>query len=139
MPHAASSVGLVAGGPIGYAAATALLLTLLFGPGVIRRLREIKPERLHRWLSRVDLAPPYEFFLELLGENGQAMRKRMLTRLGPEAAESLDEFLDLALGFDRESPPSLQGFVNAMRSTDVEIKRDMEQKRDEVLAVINEP
>jgi len=89
-------------------------------------------ETLSRWLSRVDLAPPYEFFLELLGENGQAMRKRMLTRLGPEAAESLDEFLDLALGFDRESPPSLQGFVNAMRSTDVEIKRDMEQKRDEV-------
>jgi ATP-dependent helicase/nuclease subunit A len=53
-------------------------------------------------------------------------------RLGPEAAESLDEFLDLALAFDRESPPSLQGFVNALRSTDVEIKRDMEQKRDEV-------
>jgi ATP-dependent helicase/nuclease subunit A len=89
-------------------------------------------ETLSRWLSRVDLKPPYEFFLELLGENGQEMRKRMLTRLGPEAAESLDEFLDLALGFDTESPPSLQGFVNAMRSTDVEIKRDMEQKRDEV-------
>ena len=89
-------------------------------------------ETLSRWLSRVDLTPPYEFFLELLGESGQAMRKRMLTRLGPEAAESLDEFLDLALGFDREAPPSLQGFVNAMRSTDVEIKRDMEQKRDEV-------
>ena len=89
-------------------------------------------DRLPRWLSRVDLMPPYEFFLELLGENGQEMRKRMLTRLGPEAAESLDEFLDLALAFDRESPPSLQGFVNALRSTDVEIKRDMEQKRDEV-------
>jgi len=89
-------------------------------------------ETLSRWLSRVDLAPPYEFFLELIGENCQAMRKRILTRLGPETAESLDEFLDLALGFDRESPPSLQGFVNAMRSTDVEIKRDMEQKRDEV-------
>ena len=89
-------------------------------------------ELVPRWLSRVDLMPPYEFFLELLGENGQEMRKRMLTRLGPEAAESLDEFLDLALAFDRESPPSLQGFVNALRSTNVEIKRDMEQKRDEV-------
>jgi ATP-dependent helicase/nuclease subunit A len=89
-------------------------------------------ELLSRWLSRVDLTPPYEFFLELLGENGQEMRKRMLTRLGPEAAESLDEFLDLALAFDREAPPSVQGFVNALRSTDVEIKRDMEQKRDEV-------
>ncbi len=87
---------------------------------------------LSRWLSRVDLTPPYEFFLELLGENGQEMRKRMLMRLGPEAAESLDEFIDLALGFDREAPPSLQGFVNAMHSTDVEIKRDMEQERDEV-------
>ena len=89
-------------------------------------------DTLSHWLSRVDLAPPYEFFLELLGENGQEMRKRMLTRLGPEAAESLDELLDLALAFDREAPPSLQGLVNAMRSTDVEIKRDMEQKRDEV-------
>ena len=54
-------------------------------------------ELLPRLLSRVDLTPPYEFFLELLGDNGQEMRKRMLTRLGPEAAESLDEFLDLAL------------------------------------------
>ena len=54
-------------------------------------------ELLPRWLARVDLMPPYEFFLELLGENGQTMRKRMLTRLGPEAAEAIDEFLDLAL------------------------------------------
>ena len=60
------------------------------------------------------------------------MRKRMLTRLGPEAAEAIDEFLDLALAYDRECPPSLQGFVDWLRSTDVEIKRDMEQERDEV-------
>src|SRR4029077_7142509 len=87
---------------------------------------------LARLLSRVDFQSPYEFFSDLLERDGQAMRKRMLTRLGPEAAEALDEFLDLALAYDRESPPSLQGFVNAMRSTDVEIKRDMDQKRDEV-------
>jgi ATP-dependent helicase/nuclease subunit A len=85
-----------------------------------------------RWLARVDRVPPYEFFLNLLGENGQEMRRRMLTRLGPEAAEALDEFLDLALAFDREAAPSLQGFINYLRTTDVEIKRDMEQKRDEV-------
>ncbi len=89
-------------------------------------------ERLSRWLGRVDLVPPYEFFLELLGENGQEMRKRMLTRLGPEAAEALDEFLDLALAYDREAAPSLQGFINALRLSDLEIKRDMEQERDEV-------
>ncbi|MGB6439271.1 MAG: double-strand break repair helicase AddA [Methyloceanibacter sp.] len=89
-------------------------------------------DRLSRWLSRVDFAPPYEFFLELLGDDGQAMWKRMISRLGPEGSEALDEFLDLALAFDRESPPSLQGFVNDLRASEVEIKRDMEQKREEV-------
>jgi ATP-dependent helicase/nuclease subunit A len=88
--------------------------------------------RLKRWLSRTDLAPPYEFFLEVLGEEGQKMRRRIMTRLGPEASEALDEFLDLALAYDREAAPSLQGFVSRFRLTPVEIKRDMEQARDEV-------
>ena len=89
-------------------------------------------DRLSRWLARVDFLPPYEFFSELLGADGQLLRKSMLTRLGPEAAEAIDEFLDLALAYDREAAPSLQGFVNQLRAGDVEIKRDMEQERDEV-------
>jgi ATP-dependent helicase/nuclease subunit A len=56
----------------------------------------------------------------------------MLVRLGPEAAEAIDEFLDLALVYDREAAPSLQGFIDQLRGGDVEIKRDMEQGRDEV-------
>ena len=89
-------------------------------------------ERLTGWLGRADLLPPYEFFSEVLGADGQTMRKRMLTRLGPEAAEAIDEFLDLALAYDREAAPSLQGFIDQLRAGDVEIKRDMEQDRDEV-------
>ena len=88
--------------------------------------------RLSHLLARADFLPPYEFFSELLGADGQRLRKRMLTRLGPEAAEAIDEFLDLALAYDRDSAPSLQGFVNQLRAGDVEIKRDMEQERDEV-------
>jgi ATP-dependent helicase/nuclease subunit A len=89
-------------------------------------------ERLSQLLARADFLPPYEFFSELLGADGGRLRKRMLTRLGPEAAEAIDEFLDRALAFDRDSPPSLQGFLNELRTGDVEIKRDMEQVRDEV-------
>jgi ATP-dependent helicase/nuclease subunit A len=89
-------------------------------------------ERLSAWLSRADFLPPYEFFSELLGADGQLMRKRTLTRLGPEAAEAIDELLDLALAYDREAAPSLQGFINQLRAGDIEIKRDMEQDRDEV-------
>ncbi len=83
-------------------------------------------------LARADFLPPFEFFAELLGADGQFLRQRMLARLGPEAAEALDEFLDRALAYDRDSAPSLQGFINELRAGDVEIKRDMEQKRDEV-------
>ncbi len=89
-------------------------------------------DRLTAWLGRADLAPPYEFFSELLGAEGQLMRKRLLTRLGPEAAEAIDELLDLALAYDREEAPSLQGFIDQLRAQDIEIKRDMEQQRDEV-------
>ena len=56
----------------------------------------------------------------------------MLTRLGPEAAEAIDEFLDAALAYDRDAAPSLQGFIDQLREGDVEIKRDMEQERNEV-------
>lgn len=88
--------------------------------------------KLSFWFSRADLSPPYEFFLELLAADGQEMRRRLLTRLGPEAAEALDEFLDLALSFDRQAAPSLQGFIHGLRASEIEIKRDMEQARDEV-------
>jgi ATP-dependent helicase/nuclease subunit A len=88
--------------------------------------------RLRHWLARADLTPPFEFFSDLLGQNGQLMRQRMLTRLGPEAAEALDEFLTAALAYDRHEAPSLQGFVHQLRTQDLEIKRDMEQDRDEV-------
>ncbi len=88
--------------------------------------------RLGDWLSRTDLTPPYEFFAELLGAEGGLMRKRLLTRLGPEAAEAIEEFLGLALAYDREAAPSLQGFIAQLRAGDLEVKRDMEQDRDEV-------
>jgi len=89
-------------------------------------------KRLSGWLGQADFMPPFEFFSELLGAESQLMRKRMLTRLGPEAAEAIDEFLDAALAYDREAAPSLQGFINELRAGDIEIKRDMEQDRDEV-------
>src|SRR5262249_25866646 len=59
-------------------------------------------ETLSRLRARADFQPPYEFFSDLLGADGQRLRKRMLTRLGPEAAEVINEFLDCALVYDRE-------------------------------------
>ena len=62
----------------------------------------------------------------------QRGRKRFLARLGLEANDVLDEFLNLALAYESRETPSLQGFVAWLRTASAEIKRDMEIARDEV-------
>src|SRR3984957_7713382 len=73
---------------------------------------------------------PFAFYAWLLG--GDRGRQRILRRLGPEANDAIDEFLELALGYERKAPASLQGFMAWLRTADLEVKRDMEISRDEV-------
>jgi ATP-dependent helicase/nuclease subunit A len=73
---------------------------------------------------------PFAFYAWLLGPQGG--RARILARLGPEATDALDEFLELALEYEQRHIPSLQGFVAWLRTAGVEIKRDAEMTRDEV-------
>jgi ATP-dependent helicase/nuclease subunit A len=80
--------------------------------------------------SRVLLETPFAFYAWLLGGDGG--RARILKRLGHEANDALDEFLELALGYERKAPASLQGFMAWLRAADLEVKRDMEISRDEV-------
>ena len=85
---------------------------------------------LSRLLDRADFEPPYEFFAHVLaGEDG---RRRLLARLGPDAADPIDEFLSLALEFERSHPPSLEAFLHWLERGAAEIKRDMDQGRNEV-------
>jgi ATP-dependent helicase/nuclease subunit A len=72
---------------------------------------------------------PFAFYANLLGAGG---RKKILGRLGHEANDALDEFLNLALDYERAETPSLQGFIAWMRAAQSEVKRDMEMARDEV-------
>jgi ATP-dependent helicase/nuclease subunit A len=73
---------------------------------------------------------PFAFYAKLLGSGGA--RRRFLGRLGAEANDALDEFLNLALDYERRDTPSLQGFVAWLRDAQSEVKRDMEIARDEV-------
>ena len=73
---------------------------------------------------------PFTFYARLLGAGGG--RKRFLARLGAEANDALDEFLNLALDYEKRETPSLQGFVAWLRAASAEVKRDMEMARDEV-------
>jgi len=73
---------------------------------------------------------PFAFYAALLGAHRG--RKRFVARLGIEANDVLDEFLNLALAYEIRETPSLQGFVAWLRTASAEIKRDMEIARDEV-------
>jgi ATP-dependent helicase/nuclease subunit A len=73
---------------------------------------------------------PFGLFAHVLG--ALRGRAKFLARLGPEASDALDEFLNLALDYEARRTPSLQGFVDWLRKAQSEVRRDMEMARDEV-------
>jgi ATP-dependent helicase/nuclease subunit A len=86
-----------------------------------------KLDRLAQWAHK---ETPFGFYARVLGaERG---RQRFLARLGHEADDALDEFLNRALDYERRETPSLQGFIAWLRAARTDIKRDMEVTRDEV-------
>lgn len=80
-------------------------------------------------LARVDFERPYELFAGVLARGG---REALFRRLGPDAADPIDEFLSLALAYERQHAPSLQGFLHWMAAGEAEVKRDLDQTRGAV-------
>jgi ATP-dependent helicase/nuclease subunit A len=79
-------------------------------------------------LSRVDYASPYALLAEALGRLGG--RARLFARLGPEAAEPIDELLASAQEFGSRHKPSLQGFLHWLAQSGAEVKREAEAGGD---------
>ncbi len=87
-------------------------------------------EELAELRAALDFHPPFELFSGLLGARGG--RRRLYARLGEESGDPLDEFLSLALAFEREHVPSLQGFLAWLTRSEVEVKRDLEAAGEKV-------
>ncbi|HYM31415.1 MAG TPA: double-strand break repair helicase AddA [Candidatus Cybelea sp.] len=102
----------------------------------LARRRDERPEfaAAHHMLASLrenaDYVPPFEFYADVLGARGG--RRALLARLGPDADDAIDEFQNLALVYQRAHPPSLEGFLHWVEVGEVEVKRDMDQGRDEV-------
>ncbi len=81
-------------------------------------------------MNFADTAPPFEFYNNLLTTLGG--REKLISRLGEEANDPIDEFLQLAMGYEQNNISALQGFARWIESGDVQIKRDMEQGLQQV-------
>ncbi|UVK39440.1 double-strand break repair helicase AddA [Mesorhizobium sp. AR10] len=86
--------------------------------------------RLDSWSNEAAFKPVFEFYAGVLARDG--LRKKMIARLGPEAGDILDEFLSFCLAEERTGLPGLESFLSTLENTGPEIKREMDQTRDEV-------
>jgi ATP-dependent helicase/nuclease subunit A len=86
--------------------------------------------RIDAWRARAKVLTPFAFYSTLLGQDGG--RRALIARLGPEAADPIDEFLTLALAHEQREAPSLHNFLSQVERADVEIKRDMEVETEGV-------
>ncbi|HJV40767.1 double-strand break repair helicase AddA [Caulobacter sp.] len=78
---------------------------------------------------------PFEFFASWLGltdAGGRSHRAKVLTRLGPEAEEALDEFLAQVMEAERRGVRDLEALVADFAALDIIVKREMEGARREV-------
>ncbi len=90
-------------------------------------------DALRSLLTKTDFVQPYELLKGILaGASEPSGRELFWSRLGPDALEPLDELLNLALKYQQDHPPSLQGFLHWVRRRDVAVKRDMESVSDAV-------
>ncbi len=80
--------------------------------------------QIDEWREAAARLSPFDFFARTLGVGGA--RKRLVSRLGFEANDAIDEFLRLALAFEREEASGLIGFLAKIDTLDISIKRDME-------------
>lgn len=81
-------------------------------------------------LAAADRTAPYEFLATVLGPMQGAAR--LYRRLGLEAQPALALLLDLALKFEADNTPALQGLLGELEASERDIKRDPDAPRDEV-------
>ena len=86
--------------------------------------------QLDEWSNEAAFKPVFDFYAGVLGRDG--VRRKLVARLGPEAGDILDEFLNFCLAQEKTGTPGLEAFLATLESTAPEIKREMDQGRAEV-------
>ena len=90
----------------------------------LRKKRDNFPETvtiLDDLRRQTDFQRPYELLERILTDHGG--RRALLSRLGPEAEDGIDELLNQALAFEQDEVPSLTAFLARASADAADIKR----------------
>jgi ATP-dependent helicase/nuclease subunit A len=89
---------------------------------------------LEHWRNAAAFRPVFEFYAGVLaGEPGRlGARARLVARLGAEAGDVIDEFLSFCLAIEQTGGDGLEALLATLDEAAPEIKREMDQSRDEV-------
>ncbi|NDA45783.1 MAG: double-strand break repair helicase AddA, partial [Alphaproteobacteria bacterium] len=85
-------------------------------------------QKLLLWQERSQALTPFAFYAQLLGRDRG--RQILISRLGPESGDAIDEFMRLALAHERHDIPSLLSFLHSLEDVDISIKRDLDSAKD---------
>ena len=91
-------------------------------------------EQIKQLFNCVDYMRPFDLYNYILSKMGG--RKKYYQRMGAEAEDGLDEFINLSLSFETEHIPTLQNFIEWILSDDVEIKREMESSKNDMVRLM---
>jgi ATP-dependent helicase/nuclease subunit A len=87
------------------------------------------------WMRDQAGAPPFVAYSRLLARldpEGRSMRQRIVTRLGAEAGDAVDEMLAQALAAEGRGVFDLERFADQASRLDITVKREMDAPRGEV-------
>ena len=85
------------------------------------------------WMREQAGAPPFAAYARLLARldgAGRSMRRRIVTRLGAESGDALDEVLAQALAAEGRGVFDLERFADGAARLDITVKREMDAPRD---------
>ena len=85
---------------------------------------------LERIINAARRRTAFDFYAGILAREGG--RRAFLARLGSEAGDILDEFLNAAKGHEDTGLPGLQSFLDVLETGGLEVKREQDQGRNEV-------
>ncbi|MGH1369911.1 MAG: double-strand break repair helicase AddA [Maritimibacter sp.] len=80
--------------------------------------------------GEADFYRPYDLIERLLTRHDG--RRRLTARLGAEAIDGIDTLLQQALAYERIEVPSLTGFLTWLEVKDIEVKRDLGSKGNQI-------